>query len=497
MTNSANNSARQQVFISYSREPAENSEFVRDLAGWLSQIRFFVWLDEEQIPAASSIQAEIRKAINESDVGIFVITSRWVKREWTQYEVILFGGRKNSRRLGILREDIDLGDLGPYLSGLNFVNWSKEDDERYAHYWEIYCGITNTPPGRKSEWANKARSLTGDFRDENTSKPLPDFKLPQGQQPLPFTGCPIRLVKGEKWTFVITDREEWLGISAEGELHSEMNRLGDYTNVTFGANQELLVGKYEPMIVRLREKHWEYLPQRAPVLCFTVHQEQNFAGTAAGTVILIDDALSVNILQIRDPVIALASFESGLAVLGSRGLLGYISTPFSHENTLKWINSDKLGRVVGLFDSVDYDQVGFYSQTMIAVADPVREELIICQYQFKEGIREVIFLGAQTNPYAVLTDAGNLFIVDAGLSSVQPVRFPRLSHVIGCCPSPPRDLLVWTSEGSLYAISSGGCKELFRDDVVLAYQPYDLNGILHLIRYDAKKGASLEQIKVS
>jgi hypothetical protein len=252
------------------------------------------------------------------------------------------------------------------------------------------------------------------------------------------------------------------------------------------------------MIVRLREEHWEYLPQEAPILCFTTHQDSDFAGTAAGGLVLLNDTSSVPVFRIREPVIALASFGKGLAALGSRGIFGYVSYPDVQEKTLKWINSDKLGRGVGLFKSVDYNQIGIYSSTMIGVADPLKGQVNICARKFKEGIREVVFLGARSKPYAVLTDAGNLLLVDAGLGSVQAIQFPYEVYVRGCYPSRRGEIHAWTSDECLYAISSeGGIKELVNGDVALAYHPQTgLTNILHIVRYSAEMGASIEQIKL-
>jgi hypothetical protein len=502
-------SARPQVFISYSHEPPENADFVRDLAGWLRQIGFIAWLDEERIPAAASIQSELKKAIEESDVGLFVVTSRWTKRDWTQHEVRLFAKRSNGRRLVVLREDVELGDLGPHLDGLKTVRWEPEDKELYEHYWEIYCGITNSVPGPKKDWAYKARNLTGGSQDSdaapiadsfnNTDLKNTDLKnnLHSGRRrSLPCTGRPVKYVEGKNWTFFITDNEEWIGISADGEFYPPLPRLGDHAAATFSANQDLLVGMYEPMMVRLREKHWEYLLQEAPILCFTNHKGSDIAGTAAGGIVLLNDS-PMTILRIRDPVIALDSFKEGIAVLGSRGILGYLSYPISPENTLKWINSDDFGRVIGLFKSVDYSEVGVYSSTSIGLADPLKGRINSCAHIFRDGIRDVIFLGARSKPYAVLTDTGGLFFVDAGLGSTHYIHPISKEFVSGCCPGSRGEIYAWTSKGRLYAIAiDGRIKELANDNVAFAYPPQGLTGMLHIVRYSLETGANIEQIRL-
>src|SRR6185503_16986038 len=44
-----------QVFISYSHEPPENAEFVRELADQLRRVNLRVWLDEERVSAGQEL----------------------------------------------------------------------------------------------------------------------------------------------------------------------------------------------------------------------------------------------------------------------------------------------------------------------------------------------------------------------------------------------------------------------------------------------------------
>jgi hypothetical protein len=498
------------VFISYSHEPPENAEFVRDLAGWLRVAGFTVWLDEEQIPAAAHIDLELKKAIEESEVGIFIVTSRWVQREWTQHEVRLFAKRADSRRLVVLREEVDLGDLGPHLGGLKVVMWVDRDSERDARLWEIYCGITNTAPGPREQWAQKVRSIpVGPWRLDGSSRPT-EVVVPaepadtktgfrSGERlSLPCVGRPVARVVDEEWTFIVTDQEEWVGITPEGEVHPALTRLSDHTTAAFSANHELLVGICEPMVVRLRGQRWEYLPQEAPVLCFGNSPEGDIAGTAAGGLVFLNSSPPVPAFRIRDPVVALASFGGGLVVLGSRGIFGRLSWPIVREDPLAWIDTDELGRPVGLFRTVEYAHLGVYSATRMGVLDPSVGHINVCDHLFKERIREVVFLGAQSRPYAVLTDEGGLMLVDAGLGSVRSVRFPRNSLVRGCCnPSLQGDVHAWTSNGDLYSISVDGSVETMAGDgVVLAYYPHSLTDALNVVRWNPSSGASVERLNL-
>lgn len=497
--------ARRRVFISYSHEPPENAEFVRDLAGRLRLADFDVWLDEERIPGAADIEDELRKAIRESEIGLFIATSRWVKREWTRFEVKLFGLREDSRRLVVLREEVDLGDLGPHLIGLKNVRWPPGDEGRDARFWEIYCGINNLPPGPREFWEREGRrvasrhaSVAAGVQEERApepgAKPAPR-PAPRGRISLPCAGRPVASVVGERWAFVVTDQEEWVGVAPDGEIHPVLPRLSAHSTAAFGVGNELLVGLYEPMLARLRGEHWEYLPQEAPVLCFGSGPGGNVAGTAAGGLVSIEDSPPVPFMRIRDPVAALASFDGGLVVLGSRGRFGRVLWPVESKDALAWVNTDELGRPVGLFGAVRYNHVGVHSATRLGILDPVAGRLDVCKQAIAQGIREVVFLGARSRPYAVLTEAGGLLLADAALSNLRPARLPREAYISGCCQAKGGSRFhVWTSDGELYTLTDEAAEPTASDGVVLAYYPNASAETLHVIRWQPETGATLERL---
>jgi hypothetical protein len=499
--------SRPQVFISYSHEPAENADFVRDIAGWLKTVGFTVWLDEEQIPGGNPVQSEIEKAIQESDVGLFIVTSRWRDRPWTQHEGRLFGENDPpSRLVAVRRENIAPTALGPILGGLKLLDWFSETADRHECLWEIYCAIRGIALGPRENWAHNARNIsnlsTGPA--DSAKSPLPrniskarQFLQTGERKLLPCSGRPVKCITGEKETFIVTESGEWAGISADGEIYPALSRISDHSAAIFGANQELIVGIYESMIVRLRGTHWEYFPQEAPVLCLENHPDGDIGGTAAGGILFLGDPPFVPVFRIRDPVIALASFDKGLVILGARGIFGYVPFPIAAGASLVWIDTEELDRPVGLFKSIDFDQVGVYSPTRIGMVDPVKNEINICDHEFEEGIRDIIFLGARSNPYAVLTDAGNLILADAVLDRVRVITFPKKTYVSGCLPGRGDQIFAWTNGGGLYAISGlGSVKEIASNDVVLAFQPHNKPDILNIVRYDAEKGANIETVKI-
>jgi hypothetical protein len=179
-------SSRQQlVFISYSRLPEENAEFVRQLAARLRAANFEVWLDEERISVADNIQEKIVEAISNADAALFVVNSRWLQkdRDFIQFEVSLVGDQRAARRVVVLREPAGMKELGPYFCTLNRMEWFHDDPQPDARFWEIYCGITGTPPGPRSEWEARGRNLSSQQPAPHTARPLAQSLSQVAEQP--------------------------------------------------------------------------------------------------------------------------------------------------------------------------------------------------------------------------------------------------------------------------------------------------------------------------
>lgn len=168
-------SAKQpMIFISYSRQPKENAEFVRQLAARLRAANFEVWLDEEQISIADNIQEKIGEAISKADAALFIVNSRWLEqdREFIRYEVSLVADQRAARRVVVLREPAGNRELGPYFSTLNRLEWYPDDPQPDARFWEIYCGVTGTPPGPRSDWDDRGRNLTASQAARSAASPV-------------------------------------------------------------------------------------------------------------------------------------------------------------------------------------------------------------------------------------------------------------------------------------------------------------------------------------
>jgi hypothetical protein len=499
-------SSQKQVFISYSHEPPENAHFVRWLAGNLRIAGFVPWLDEEQL-WGGDLDVAITTAARQSDFGLFVISKRWLERPYTLHEVRLFKDRPPEKRVILQREQIDETEVGPFLSGLKRIDWPTEDSNRDARFWQIYCAIEGIPPGPRETWPQKgaealrkAKTTTEPPLDAKTrcvqrakiAKPKPD----QTRITLPCKGQPISCLVGTDWSFLVSDAQEWVGIRPDGELHDPFAGLAEHAAAIVDAAGRLLVGLYSSQVAWLGENDWEYLTQEAPVLSLCACPDANLVGTASGSVVPLErDGKSSPLLHMRDPVIALAYFECGVVALGSRGVFGRIAWPPDKEHdSFTWIETGAMGRPAGFFTAIEQDHIGIYSPTRIGILQPATGRLTLCSHVFDEGIREVVFFGAQRWSYGVLTDAGNLVLVDNAMVQSLPVRFPGSPLIRGCAPGGWRGITTaWGADGSVYRLTFDGAPtRIAEGDAVLAYSPPAEDRTVHVVRWTKSDGASVE-----
>ena len=492
MGNSSGGNPEKRVFVSYSREPAENLAFVRELAGYLRSARFAVWVDEEQISGAKDIEEEIKAGIMGSDAGLFVVTKRWLQRErdFIRHEVKLVG-RSNARRLVLLREPVDDTDLGPEFATLKRLEWFPNDPQPFARLWEIYCGITGEKPGPWREWEAKGKQVFG-----VGTQPIPP-PLAAGKWELECSGRPIASLDAGDWIYLVTERGEWVGIRPDGETHPPIPHCSEYGAAGLNQSNELLLAGYDSSIARLRGQRWEILQQESPVLCFATGPSGCFAGTAAGAVVSVDGQPCKPILRMRDPVAAMTPYEGGMLVLGTRGMFGRVAWPVMPRDELRWVSTAELGRPLGFFPTLELNHVGLFSLSRTGVLDPETERIVVCPKSLDEGIRSVTFVGPQVWPYLVLTDAGNLLMMDASLRNTRPVRFARGVTLVGCTGTGGRGAsLVWTNDGRLYHVSAQGLsEELAERDVVLAYSPQGTDGA-HVVRWSPGQRPTVEQLRL-
>jgi hypothetical protein len=149
-----------RIFISYSHNDAD-TPLARYLAGRLREIGVEVWQDESSQPAGESLQADIEKAIRESDHAVFLVSKLWLQSRYCRLELDRFDRRDPSkvRRIPVFRLAPEQLMLPVQLIDLKGITWLEDDPHHEARFWEVYCAITGTDPGPAERWAERSRAL--------------------------------------------------------------------------------------------------------------------------------------------------------------------------------------------------------------------------------------------------------------------------------------------------------------------------------------------------
>ena len=149
-----------QVFISYAHTRADTA-LAKCVAAALRGAGIGVWLDEATLSGGDLLQGAIEKAIAASQHGIFLVSPSWINREWTQFELEQFARRDPNvvRRIPIFRAPRRDLVVPPALVRVTGFEWLEDDQDVDARLWELYCAVTDTPPGPSEAWASQWRGL--------------------------------------------------------------------------------------------------------------------------------------------------------------------------------------------------------------------------------------------------------------------------------------------------------------------------------------------------
>ncbi len=78
-------SKKYDVFISHASE--DKDSFVRPLAIALNSLGLSVWYDEFSLRLGDSLSRSIDKGLEESSYGLVIISTHFIKKRWTEYEL--------------------------------------------------------------------------------------------------------------------------------------------------------------------------------------------------------------------------------------------------------------------------------------------------------------------------------------------------------------------------------------------------------------------------
>lgn len=149
-----------QIFISYSHNESD-TPIARFLAAGFRAAGCSVWQDESSQPAGESLQADIEKAILESDHALFIVSKLWLQSRWSRLELDRFDRRDHAtvRRVPIFRLPYDQLKLPMELIDLKGITWLEDDPHHDARFWEVYCAITDTNPGAIDTWSDAGEKI--------------------------------------------------------------------------------------------------------------------------------------------------------------------------------------------------------------------------------------------------------------------------------------------------------------------------------------------------
>jgi hypothetical protein len=499
---------KKQVFVSYSKQPPENAQFAQELAQMLRHSGFEVWLDDERISAATDFEQAIRKGIEDSQLGLFVVTRRWLDRDFTRFELKLFadGAARGKRLVAVRREDVGEHDLAPQLQRLHAIRWMPEDAEPEARFWEIYCGLSDRPPGPRPEWAHQGRLLLG-------QGPPPAVEPPARPRPGPEPGdeprwlaCPARpvlAVPGRELTLLLGETGQAFSLRRPGG--EALEPLADLRACSCAAecDGELVVGSFDGMLAGSRDGSWEFRAADAPILALAPARPLVALGDAGGDVTFRDrrgDAVAV--AHCGGAVVELCPFDGGVVALGDDGSLTRIATPERGEAEAVADAAGvpvprEFGRPAGLFGFPSSPRVGVFSADRVGLLDGLTRRFTTGQAVVADGIRSALPLARNTGPFGVLTDAGALFLLENDLKATRPVNLlGEAREVAGIGRAPGGWLLAWTVGGTLFAVSRDrAIRKLAAEGVALAFADPEQPDQLTAVRWDVHKGVQFQPLR--
>ncbi len=117
-----------KVFISWSGE--RSKRVASALREWLPRVIQSAqpWMSEEDITKGTPWFEAIQRALDDSPVGIFVVTAENLGNPWLNYEAGAMSQLLKSQRACPFLVGMNKGDLAPPLSSLNLTSGSDYDD---------------------------------------------------------------------------------------------------------------------------------------------------------------------------------------------------------------------------------------------------------------------------------------------------------------------------------------------------------------------------------
>src|ERR1700690_3932811 len=152
------------VFLSYSRR---DSEFVHRLAESVAQCGKEVWVDTEGIADGEIFPEAIKRAIEQSDAFLFVITPASVASAYCEQEVE-YARELQKRIVPVLRDPVSDGELPAEIRDRNWIPFTDADEFDGALGRLVAALDTDLDAAKAhTRWLLKALEWEGEGRDRS------------------------------------------------------------------------------------------------------------------------------------------------------------------------------------------------------------------------------------------------------------------------------------------------------------------------------------------
>ena len=152
------------VFVSYSRR---DSEFVRRLASSITECGKEIWVDTEGIADGEVFPEAIKRAIEQSDAFLFVITPASVASAYCENEVE-YARELQKRIVPVLRDPVSDAELPAEIRDRNWIPFT-ESDEFDASLGRLVAALDTDLEAAKAHtrWLVKALEWEAEGRDRS------------------------------------------------------------------------------------------------------------------------------------------------------------------------------------------------------------------------------------------------------------------------------------------------------------------------------------------
>jgi hypothetical protein len=317
-------------------------------------------------------------------------------------------------------------------------------------------------------------------------------------------GRPALAIAAEGWVLLLTDSGNCFRVESTGDL--AMRRLPDLEGcsaVDVDAAGRPCVGLYDGMIAIPRDDEWSYHAADAVVLSLASTPWGLAVGDASGSVTLRNPpGPAIARAMLGEAVVDLMAYDEGVVALGARGGLWRLSQPQAGAFSVASVSANEaLGRPVGLFRTGIRSKFGVYSVERLALLSHGVGRMTVGIRRFADGINKVVPLGplpgkVEGLPLGLLTDAGQIWFVDADLKAVASVVLPGESKAVGLASGPPGFLLAWTGAGSVFSIGRDRMvQSLPAANTVLAFAGPLQSDRVSVVQWQPKRGLSVSRFR--